>query len=425
MSTSNKIPFINAMLMSVNIMVGGGILAGPGSMAAVAGSWSFIGWIIVALLLLPVVLSITRMAEVLPSTNGFSSYCEAGLGKSVGYLGGWIYFVGYSCAAAAILSVYRFSLLKIFPTIAFFESPVLFFASVALLLLVLNNLKISLLGSIQSYLTIVKLTPVLIAICLLPFFLNSNLSFSTSELMAVPLSLNAAMFGFLGFEFCASMTKDIEGGAKMARKAILAGFLAVTLIYVVFHFSLINIMGAEGLALKLAPGFPFFVSEKFALLGRLLLFLIPATTIITYFNSSNGLLTLDSTVLAGIADSKRIRFASFLSLKNIYDRSYVSVFFATALVFTLALLIPSCENLMAVTTLAVNFVFLIANISLWNSDKKASCFNRIINILASIILVGLLGYSFFNAGPTMAIRLQNVMLLIIATMVGLVLYKKE
>jgi hypothetical protein len=62
---------------------------------------------------------------------------------------------------------------------------------------------------------------------------------------------------------------------------------------------------------------------------------------------------------------------------------------------------------------------------LWNADKKASCFNQTVNILASIILVGLLGYSFFNAGPTMAIRLQNVMLLIIATMVGLVLYKKE
>jgi len=425
MSAAQKIPFLSAMLMSVNIMVGGGILSGPGPMAGVAGSWSFLGWLIVALTLLPVVLSITRMAEIFPSDSGFAGYCEQGLGRYIGHMGGWTYFIGYAFAAASILSVYRITLLKIWPNATWLENPFVFFAGLALILVILNNLKVTVVASIQSYLTVIKLLPVLIAIILLPFFLNNDLAFSMEELQALPNSLTYAMFGFLGFEFCASLINDIEGGAPQARKAILGGFLTVAAIYIAFHFSLLNIMGSEGLATMLANGYPTFVAKKFGMLGVALGMLIPLTTVITYFNSSNGLLTLDSTVLGSIADSEKIYMNNWLGMRNSNGRPWIAVAIAGLLVFALAALIPDFKNLFAVTNLAVTSVFFLANISLWIADHNANAFNRMVNGLAIIILSCLLVYDFLDAGATWTIRLQNVGMLFIAKLIGMILYKPK
>ena len=50
-----KISLATAILMNINIMVGTGILIGPGAITTVAGNASFLCWPLVALLFLPMV----------------------------------------------------------------------------------------------------------------------------------------------------------------------------------------------------------------------------------------------------------------------------------------------------------------------------------------------------------------------------------
>ena len=54
----HKISLVTAILMNINIMVGSGILIGPAVMAGIAGNASFLAWLLVALIFLPIVLSL-------------------------------------------------------------------------------------------------------------------------------------------------------------------------------------------------------------------------------------------------------------------------------------------------------------------------------------------------------------------------------
>lgn len=423
MSDNKKISLIKAMLMSVNIMIGAGILGGTSEMTALAGSLSFLGWIFVAVFYLPVVLSVARMAEVFPEESGFYAYCKQGLGSFVGFIGGWSYFVAYACSTAALLSCFRDFLLVKAPSIILFKYNFLFFIIAVPLLMLLNNLRVSLLASLQSYLTIVKLIPVITAVVLLPFFFKwSNIEFSTENLMKVPGGLTPALFGYLGFEFCSSMVDVIEGGAKQAKKAMIGGFILVTILYVAFHFSLINIMGTENLVTKLAPNFPMFITNMFPTLGAILLIMVPLASMLTYFNSSNGLFFLDSKVLSGLAEGNNVRMAGVLNRKNAYDRPFMAVLITGMLIFAIGAFVPSTKILFAITNFGVGVVLLLANISLMLKDRTACLFDRLVNIVAIIILAVLIVYSFVSAGNGLSSSLQNMTLFFAALVAGVVLY---
>ena len=69
-------------------------------MAAKAGNASFITWLIVALLFLPIVLSTVQMSRYNPGSGGFFRYAKAGLNITAGYWSGMLYIAGYTFAVA-------------------------------------------------------------------------------------------------------------------------------------------------------------------------------------------------------------------------------------------------------------------------------------------------------------------------------------
>ncbi len=87
MSPLKKIPVSTAVVMSINIMLGVGLYAGVHRMAAVAGNASFLGWVIVALLNLPIVYAISRMAALVPESGGFYRYAYKTFGRIGGFFG--------------------------------------------------------------------------------------------------------------------------------------------------------------------------------------------------------------------------------------------------------------------------------------------------------------------------------------------------
>jgi len=65
-----KIPFFLALLINMNIMIGAGVYISPPKMSQIAGSMSYLGWLLSALIFLPVVLSISKLAEIYPEEGG-------------------------------------------------------------------------------------------------------------------------------------------------------------------------------------------------------------------------------------------------------------------------------------------------------------------------------------------------------------------
>ncbi|MCK4499906.1 amino acid permease, partial [Candidatus Babeliales bacterium] len=298
-----KLSLITVMLMSINIMIGAGVLLAPGIMASVAGNASFIGWIIAALFYIPIVYGVSQLATLMPGEGGIYRYARKVFGEKIGFFCGWLYYLSYILIATTVLSGLRTSLLARYPHIAFFNSPALFLALCLALITSLNMMRISVIGSIQKYLTITKLLPIILAIVLIPFFIKWDFTISIPEIKSLfsPGGLTMAIFGFVGFEFACSLSHEIEGGAKKASLAVMGAFGTVLTIYILFHFGLLHIMGANNLALYTAAGFAPFVGTKFPALSGFLTVLINLATTVCFMSGANGLITLTTEIMQSLA----------------------------------------------------------------------------------------------------------------------------
>ena len=96
-------------------------------------------------------------------------------------------------------------------------------------------------------------------IILIPFIFSPSFSISSSEISMLPYSLPMAIFGYFGFEYCCSISHLIENSEKNAPRALLIGFFATALIYTLFHFGLLNLMGPKALTEYGASAFADFI----------------------------------------------------------------------------------------------------------------------------------------------------------------------
>src|SRR5690606_2275278 len=102
-----KISFRAAGLMSINIMVGAGILYAVDPMTASSGNISFLGWPLIGLLLVPVLFGIAKASQLFPGKSGFYHYGSQGMGPLAGFVAHWGYLLGYMGTVASLTTVLR------------------------------------------------------------------------------------------------------------------------------------------------------------------------------------------------------------------------------------------------------------------------------------------------------------------------------
>src|SRR3990167_9196056 len=271
-----KISLATAILMNINIMVGTGILIGPGVLAALAGNASFLCWPFAAIFFLPMVISTVQLNKICPGSGGFYAYAKRGLNETAGYLSGLLYIVGYTFAAAVeVLALHKTISVLVGLDHWLVASPLLFNAVLVGLTVAVNLMSLKFLGRMLNSLTITKIIPLVTLIVLIPLVINPHFSISPTELSLVPLAIfPMAIFGFFGFEYCVSISHLIEDSEKNAPRALMLGFLITACIYTLFHFGALNIMGAENLAKLGAPAF-----------AELLPFVIPGLSLLIALSS--------------------------------------------------------------------------------------------------------------------------------------------
>ncbi len=421
---NKKISFLSAVVMTINLMIGGGLLAGSSRMAGVGGSLSFIGWIIVTALYFPVVLSIIRMTEVFTQGSGFIYFTRAGLGRFMGFFGGWTYFLGYAAAAGMLIFSCQQFLLTKFPGVNLIASNAAFLMISLLVIAGLNSLKASIVASVQTYLTLIKLIPVVSAVALLPWVLDlSKFSFTTEAFSLVPNTVPMAAFGFLGFEFCVNNINNIEGGINNAKKAIMTGFIIVASLFVLFHFSVTNIMGAENLFTHLAGNYPAFLPAGLVKIGEILTLIVPFCFFVTFFNSSNGLFFLDAVSLNLLGEESVIKGSSELVKKNEAGRPIISVLLAGITIFLMSYFMGSIDQLASACCMGALFGLLCSVASLLICDTNASLIQTLTTVAAAIVLSGLITFCFVNSGATLTEMIKNNAVFFGLIALGPILYK--
>lgn len=424
----NKISLTTAVLMIINIMVGTGILIGPGKMAAIAGSASFLGWAIVALLFLPLVLCTVQLSAMFPGPGGFYSYAKQGLGTTWGFFAGWLYIVGYTFAASVELLALRKTLLLSFDY-WFIDNLLVFNVLSITSCILLNLLSLHLFSRILNTFTISKLLPLIILIGLLPFII-ANSSFSVlaitkHDFAMLPISLPWAIFGFFGFEYCCSMSHLIVDSEKNGPRAILIGFLGTALLYMLFHFGLLSLMGADNLATYGAPAFAQFITLPIPYLAQLLMILIPAASAITLFAGANGMINANALLLHAMSQERLLKGSTFLNRLTELNRPWILILLQGLMVFIISNTID-IGIINGLCNMGILASFILPFISLFILQRRMGAYHKSwFTALAMLITIALVKYSIYCLAPTIYERVMYIIPLLIILLIGSVVYDRK
>ncbi|MBT4595244.1 amino acid permease, partial [bacterium] len=240
MSKQGQISVFTAILLSMNVMVGTGILFSPSIMAAKAGNASFLAWPLTALIFLPAVFGVSQISKLIPETGGVYIYSTKILGRFAGFVTGMLSIVGYTLATATVVSALRIAMAQNFPTVIMFQSPVAFGIMAIASICMFNLISTQAFGKIQGPATIVKLIPIFLLIAFLPLITRRWLPIVAPDAMSLPSSLTLAIFSYFGFEYACNIGHHLPNKRDIS-KVIFLAFGGTALIYTLFHFGLLQL----------------------------------------------------------------------------------------------------------------------------------------------------------------------------------------
>lgn len=407
----NKISLVTAILININIMVGAGIFINPPLMTQMAGGFSYVGWLLSALIILPVVISIATISRFFPQAGSFYSYSKEGINKTAGFISGWVYFLGYSATEALQMLALRDILIYQFNSGLVRDHTVIFNALFFGVFCLLCTFNLSVVGKIQSFATIFKLLPILLfaasACILLPslFFCGGIASCSST---AAPFTLSPvfatvpfAIFGYWGFESCTHISHLLENGSKNAARSILIAFFVTTLIYTFAHAGLLMVMGTEGLASMNVTSFAHFLPVS-DLIKMIVTALITCAVLSAYASAIYGELNANGFLLNAMAKEKLVFASSLLATTNKHGQPTYAIFLQGFFAFAFASAIDNKNILAAIVNLGLLSAFVLTLLSLLLIQLNRKLYPATAITLLSFFSCALLGFYSWRSIPTPA-----------------------
>ncbi|MBY0353169.1 APC family permease [Candidatus Babeliales bacterium] len=423
MKEQGSISFLSAVLMSINIIVGVGIYFGPQIMTTRAGSMSFLGWPLVALMLFPVIWGVALAARMFPGGGSFYNYCTQGINKTFGVIAIWAYLWGFIAVAATQILAFRDILVAQFPTPIWHEYSLLLNIGFVLTLALLNLVSVELISKIQSVVTIIKLLPMILVIVILPFYWDSSYVFNFSDVKNLGFAIPAAIFGYSGFESCSNISHMLKGGSQKAFGVILTGFFVVVSLYALFHLGVLHIMGAAQLAAQGVPAFTNFLGFESA---NVLWFMQRGLTVIlllSFANAVYGVTLSNITNFFNMAQEKLFPHPKKLTSVNHYNRPVYAIFIVAFITFGFITFIPTTEILLAISTLGVLTAYTLTLLAVARVQAKQKDYFKMVLTSLGFGSCGALGYfSWVSIEGSNMLRLCYASPLLIGVAVGTFLY---
>lgn len=420
MSTQGKISYSAAVLMSINIMVGAGILVAVGPMTASANSISFLAWPLIGLLLFPVIWCISKAAQIYPGEGGFYHYCSTGLNSFAGFIAHWGYLLGYLGTATSLTIVLREGFINN-TGIEFLKGhPIVFNLAIVLFYTAMNLISVEKTSRIQSMATILKITPIVTVIALFVFYFNPGLEFHFSQLQNIGLTVSSVIFAYWGFEACCSIGGLLRDGPQKVFSVILVGFFVTMALYFLFHFGLLYIMGPENLAQYGAIAFPRFLDLPPAWSSAFQI----GISIAVLFSWANSILGVSLTNIANIhflARKKHIFGAKLLTIENKNQRPIYAALIHGIVFLLFVTFVDNLDIAFALTNLGVILAFVLTLMALTRTYyQRQDYLQLLITLLAFGSCAALIYYTIIKI-PAFV----YVMPLVIGLVIGVIMFKVQ
>lgn len=420
MENKGKISFFSAVLISINIMVGAGILYAVGPMTSSAGNISFLGWPIIGILLFPVIWGIANAAQLFPGGGGFYHYCATGINPMVGFIAQWGYLLGYMGTAASLSTVLRNGFINNAGVDFFLHYPFVFNIILVTFYTLINLLPLEKINKIQTTATILKISPILIVITLLAFYFNPSLSLNVSGLNHIGMTVSIVLFAYWGFEACCSLGGFLKDGPQKVASVILVGFFATMGLYTLFHIGLLYIMGPENLANLGAIAFPRFLGLSPTLSAAMEVG-ITGAVLFSWANSILGVSLGNITNIYNLSNNKIIIGDKLLGKVNKNQRPVYAAILHGMILLTFITFITDVNILFALTNFGVITAFVLTLVAIFLVHiKNKDYFKVCMTILAFLSCSALIYYTW--------IQIPNaiyILPLVVGMVLGIIMYKVQ
>lgn len=233
-SSDYKLSLSTAILINVNIMLGAGIFINTPTLAQRAEGLSGFMYLLVAILMLPLILSIAQLLRIHP-VGGFYTFAQKEIHPFAGFLSGWSYFTAKLASCILMIHASVMLLQHIFPLLAQVHAFLLDFVFIVIFS-ILNLLNLKAGSAIQKMFVGFKTFPIIFAIASCIFlFQADNFTPSHFNWEGIPSSLPLVIYAVVGFEAACSMSSKIKDPQRNAPLAILISFAIVIVIATVYQ----------------------------------------------------------------------------------------------------------------------------------------------------------------------------------------------
>lgn len=317
-------------------MLGSGIFINSTILAKKVGILSFICYPLVGLLMLPLILSITRLLQLHPS-GGFYTFAAKEISPLAGFISGWSYATG---KLASVVMIIQFACLLLQQTIPALQaiSSITLGGILMIVFMFLNMLDIKTNSTIQTVFFGFKLVPILFGILTGVYLFSNNGQYSEAvNFTNIPLALPLVLFALAGFEAACSLSSRIENAERNAPLAVLISYGTVVTVLTLFQYMIYVALGSSLAALPdyrlLFPSLIAAALPSSPALGIHLINLIHLAITASALGGSYGIIFSNSWNFYTLAQHNHLIGSSAIKQLNRYDIPWLCVVIETVIYF--------------------------------------------------------------------------------------------
>ncbi len=394
----------SATALNVGAIIGGGIFVVTGIVASYAGSAMVISIAVAAIIALLTALTFTELSAWQPVEGSAYEYTRQLVSPFAGFLSGWMWIISNTFGGAAVSLGFAFYLQAAIPHLP---------ANIVAATLCLGFTALNFYGVKQS----AWLNNVFVAVKLviLGFFIVFGLLFFKASNFAPFTPFNASVFfgayfiffAYGGFARATIVAEEVKDARRNVPRAVLLSLGISTAVYILVGVVAVGLIGATQLSNSSSP-----LTSAIGVSGN---------SIAMGIVSVGGLIATASVLLTGILGVSRMTFS--MSRRNdlpkilcrVHERyrtPYFSVWTIGVAMILLVLLVD-LNSVVAVSTFALLFWYIFANLSAFRLRVANRLFPRVlpvlgmatcITLLVMVFIVAqlawMLGVSFLIAGST-------------------------
>ncbi|MCB9492992.1 MAG: APC family permease [Epsilonproteobacteria bacterium] len=408
MVKQGKLPVWAAILINVNIVIGSAFYMSVQKITMASGFLAPLSWLSCGMLLFPLIVVFATLAMRYPEAGGLYVYPQKCLGEFWGFISGWGYFIGTLAGNAAVIHAFSKAFQKIEgakPALATYGmSGINFDIALVVLFTIFNLFNIEFLTRIQVALTLVKITPMCIALLSVPFL------FKFENIISAPVawpgffrSLPIVLFSYIGIEACCAVIDKIENGRKSAARVIFISFAIIMAIYCLLQVVLLGIHGAVKINPFLELLGKMTTNQAIITWGNSL---INVAMLASFLAGFYGMFYYNNWNLYAMAQEDTILFSDFLKRKTRNDVPWVCVLAQSLLIIFLLYFGRKSYYLITMSDFGVIIAYLLSTISFLTLHRTSYG-------LLALLSCGVVGYvcidGLYNSGFVYVIPFVGVL----------------